>query len=264
MAKCRIGNSLKFIILAPSHAHVPRTFTNRWQDTEIHEQVLGDMQRMRGRVALQEEAIRESDLDNQGRYRMPGDENSWHLIRMTPNGKVKGCARVLVHSETATFSALRLSSAAVARNPAWADQVRWSVESEIASARKQRMKLVEPGGWVLEEEARGSSEAISIALSAFAWSQLIGDCLAFVTATVKHRSSSMLRRLGGDSLFCAGKEIPKYFDPAYQCEMELLKLQTRAMNPKFESMLAPLRQTISTATVLQPETEHSAVSQWVA
>lgn len=260
----RTNNLPEFIILAPEQAAVPKTFRNSWCDSEIHEQILGDMQQMRGRVALEEGAIQKSDLDQAGRHLMPGDENSWHLIRMAAKGRVRGCARILVHPETATYSNLRLSSSAAAKDPLWAKQIRWTVEKEIAIARKTKMKLVEPGGWVLEEQLRGSSEAISIALSAFAWSQLIGDCLAYVTATVKHGSSSMLRRLGGDSLYFGGQEIPKYYDPAYQCDMELLKMQTRAMNPKFESMLAPLRGLLSAATVLQPEPELGAMARWVA
>jgi hypothetical protein len=258
------SNPSRFILLAPKQIVVPPTFRNRWIDTEIHGQVLADMQRMRGRIALNEQAIKAKDLDREGRHRMCGDDSSWHLIRVCKGGKVLGCARILVHSEQASFSSLRLASSALAKDPRWAKRVRWTIEAEIAAARKEKLTLVEPGGWVLEERFRGTSEAVAIALSAFAWSQLIGDCLAYVTATVKHESSSILRRLGGDSVYFAGNPVPRYYEPRYQCEMELLKMQTRAMNSKFESLLAPLRESLSASTVLQPEPVLKTMSQWVA
>ncbi len=74
-----------------------------------------------------------------------------------------------------------------------------------------------------------------IALSAFVWSHT-GGCPAHVTATVKHRSSAILRRLGGSSLKFQGQELPRYYDPEYECEMEILKFETRSLNSRFESL----------------------------
>jgi hypothetical protein len=123
---------------------------------------------------------------------------------------------------------------------------------------------MEPGGWVLDEKLRGTSEATTIALSAIAWSQLMGECLAYVTATVKHGSCSIMRRLGGHSVHFGGQALPRYYEPDYQCEMELLRLQTQALNPKFDSMLAPLRHILASATVLQPDSDCRSFDQWVA
>jgi hypothetical protein len=195
---------------------------------------------------------------------MPGDDSSWHLIRVCGKGKMMGCARILVHPENAGFSSLRLAKSALAKDPYWFKKVRWTIEAEIAAARREKLNLVEPGGWVLEERFRGTSEATAIALSAFAWTQLVGECLAYVTATVKHDSSSMLRRLGGDSVYFAGNPVPRYYEPRFQCEMELIKIESRTLNSKFEAMLAPLRESLCLSTVLQPEPQVRMLSQWVA
>jgi hypothetical protein len=239
------------MVLAPAGAAVPEVFANAVRDPGAHDQILARMQQMRGRVALKEGAVRRSELDSNARHRMPGDESSWHLIRLGEEGNVNGCARILVHPNTATFSELRLASSAVAQHPQWREQVRWSVESDLAMAREHKINVVEPGGWVLEEKLRGTSEAISIALSAFAWARLIGSCLAYVTATVRHRSSSMLRRLGADSLYFGGEEIPRYYDSRYACEMELLRLRNPNPHPKFERRLTFMQDLLSGAPVLQ-------------
>jgi hypothetical protein len=129
--------------------------------------------------------------------------------------------------------------------------VRSAVEVDLSSACEQKINIVEPGGWVLEEALRGTSEAILIALSAFAWARLIGACVAYVTATVKHRSSSMLRRLGAEPLYFGGEEIPKYYDRVYGCEMELLRIRSAGINHRFERRISWLHDLLLNAPVLQ-------------
>jgi hypothetical protein len=242
---------LRMVVLAPAVATIPQVFERAAQDPITHQRILSAMQQMRGRVALREGAVKPGDLAQDGRFRMPGDEDSWHLIRMDADDNVKGCARVLVHPNTATFPQLRLASSAVAHHPEWGGRVRQIVESDLQRASEQNVSVVEPGGWVLEERLRGTSEAILIALSAFAWARFIGTCLAYVTATVKHHSSLMLRRLGAQSLYFGGEEVPKYYDSRYSCEMELLRLQSEGIHPRFESRLSFLYGLLSTAPMFQ-------------
>jgi hypothetical protein len=239
------------VVLAPAAATIPQVFERAVQDRVAHQRILTSMQQMRGRVALREGAVKPVDLLPDGRHRMPGDEDSWHLIRLDPDDNVKGCARVLVHPNTATFPQLRLASSAVAQHPEWGGRVRQIVESDLIRASEEKVNVVEPGGWVLEERLRGTSEAILIALSAFAWARFIGTCLAYVTATVKHHSSMMLRRLGAESLYFGGEEVPRYYDSRYSCEMELLRLQSQAIHPRFEGRLSFLHELLSTAPVFQ-------------
>jgi hypothetical protein len=239
-----------FMMLAPDNAVVPPSFSVTICEPEAHSRIRSEMQVMRGAVALAEGAIGLEDLDANFRYQMPGDSNSWHLLRIGDNGRIRGCARILVHPPNVAFSRLRISSSAVAKSREWGRQVRSAVEQEIAQTGNSGITLVEPGGWVLDEELRGGPDAVSIALSAFAWSRLMGGCLAFVTATVKHGSSSMLRRLGASHLTYAGTQIPRYYDPAYRCEMELLKINTNSLNPRFEAAMARLTESLALSPVL--------------
>jgi hypothetical protein len=239
------------VVLAPAAATIPHVFEKASEDPVAHQRILTSMQQMRGRVALREGAVKPYDLDRDGRHCMPGDDASWHLIRLDPDDNVKGCARVLVHPNTATFPQLRLASSAVARNPEWGGRVRQVVESDLLRASEQKVNVVEPGGWVLEEQLRGTTEAVLIALSAFAFARFIGTCLAYITATVKHHSSLILRRLGAESLYFGGEEIPKYYDSRYSCEMELLRLQSQGIHPRFESRLSFLHELLSMAPVFQ-------------
>jgi hypothetical protein len=239
-----------FIMLAPHNAVTPAHFGVPIRDPAAHSRISSEMQVVRGAVALAEGAIRPESLDVDSRYQMPGDGDSWHLVRMGDDSQIRGSARIMVHQDGVSFARLRLSKSAIARSRQWKWHVRFAVERDMALAKTQGLKLVEPGGWVLREQWRRGPDAVSIALSAFAWSQLMGGCLAYVTATVKHGSSSILKRLGATPLTFGEKQIPSYYDPEYGCEMELLKVFTDDLNPRFEPLMAPLRETLKHSPVV--------------
>ena len=247
-----VRKSRSFIILAPVDAEVPAPFQKIDMCHEKHRKVFSEMQTMRGKVALHEGAILASALDADGRHHMPGDTKSWHLIRIDETKKVRGCARVLVHSRGVKFSEMRVAESGLAHNPIWASRLRKAVEQDLALAESLNWIVVEPGGWVVDEESRRGSDATTIALSAFAWSQLAGHCVAYVTATVKHGSASMLKRLGATPLTCEGEELPQYFDTSYGCGMQILRLQTGCLHSRFSANIEELKTTLTKAPVFRP------------
>jgi hypothetical protein len=248
-----LNDCLQYAILAPQEAGTPRSSMNVSRDRSQHTRLLGEMQRLRGRVALQEKAITPSMLDSSGRHVMQGDEKGWHLLRVRGDGKVVGCARILVHPRDVIFQGLRIAASSVARCTAWAAHVRNSVESDLRYARINGLRVIEPGGWVIDESLRGTKEAVSIAINAFALSQLLGDCIGYLTATVKNHSSTILHRLGGRSLEAQGTPIPRFFEPAWGCDMELLRFDTNSLNPRFGETLESARSGLLSATVYYAE-----------
>lgn len=228
------------------------------RDRTERARLLGEMQRLRGFVALQEGAINASMLDSSSRHVMPGDEQSWHVLRMARDGRVGGCARILVHPRNVIFERLRIATTAVARSASWARHVQDAVESELNRARLNDLTTIEPGGWVVDQDLRGTRDAVSIALGAFAWAQILGDCVGFLTATVKNGSSAILRRLGGRNLQAGGKPIPRYFEPAWGCNAELLRFDTNSLNPRFEDALAAARSSLLAAPVIFADTLDTA------
>jgi hypothetical protein len=248
-----VDECLQLMILAPQGAGVSPSAVNLIRDKTMHASLLGEMQRFRGRVALREGAITASMLDSSGGHRMQGDEKSWHLLRVRNDGKIAGCARILVHPRDVTFSRLRIASSRAARCPVWARDVHDAVESELTRARLNGLAIIEPGGWVIDEDLRGSCEAVSIAIGAFAWAQILDDCIGFLTATAKHGSATILRRLGARNLQAHGQTIPGYFEPAWGCNAELLRFDTNSLNPRFEAALVSARGQLSTSPVFSAE-----------
>jgi hypothetical protein len=77
-------------------------------------------------------------------------------------------------------------------------------------------------------------------LATFALAQLLGDCYAICTATVKHHSAMILERLGATPLRYLSDELPGYYDPHYRSEMRLLFFDSRQPHSRFSGMVADI------------------------
>jgi hypothetical protein len=223
-----------------SHANV-----NRYED------LLADVQRFRGRIYLADGALRPTDLDNSGRHRLDADRFSWHVVALDGHGKVCGCSRYRIHRRDADFSELGVSRAALAESAEWRGRLVESVEHLRNLARQRGIDFVEVGGWAISEELRRTTEAIRIALGTYALANMLGGCIGITTATVRHHSGTVLRKIGGSSLTDNNSaEIPLYFDKQYDCEMQILKFESAAPNPKVVPWIDQLRNDLQNVEVV--------------
>ena len=70
---------------------------------------------------------------------------------------------------------------------------------------------------------------------------------------MRHSSAAILKRVGLSYFPVGNSRVPPYFDPRYQCEMELLRLDADALNPRFESHLEQLIEQMCDARVIANE-----------
>jgi hypothetical protein len=89
-----------------------------------------------------------------------------------------------------------------------------------------------------------------MALATYSLAQVLGGCIGITTATTRHSSSSILRRLGGSSLESGGDELPSYYDPQFQCQMEVLGFDSDRPAPKYGGLVDRLRSEIRAAPVI--------------
>ncbi len=244
----------KFLILAPANAVMANSnFGKPRKSEQLHSQLLSAMQHLRGQLYLKDGAIQACELDEDGRFRMRGDEQGWHLLLMDDSRQVIGCARYLVHPNTVSFHKLRLSHSALAQDPIWGIKVRNAVESDLALARRSNLSFIEFGGWALAEEWRNTRAALEILVGSYALAQMLGGCIGACTATARHGSSSMLRRIGGTSFVVGAEELPSYEDPQYSCRMELLRFDSRAPGARFAPLVSQLKAKLSDIVPITPE-----------
>ena len=178
------------------------------------------------------------------------DECAWHLVSTNGRGDVSGCARYIAHTSQVHFTDTTVSHSPLSRAVDWASRFRRAVESEIELAGRLGVDYVEVGGWALTPELRCTSEALRIALGMFSLARLLGGCIGLTTATRRHCSASILRRIGGQSLAWHGTAIPGYFDARYDCEMEVLRFDSSRPNPRFELWIEDLRRHLSAVPVI--------------
>jgi len=239
-----------FVQLGPEGASFDLFPGQKRKDSAAYNDLISRMQRLRGRVYLKDGAIRISDLTADGRHISLLDESSWHLLTVGAEGHVLGCARFQAHPASVSYENLSIKHAAIAKSPEWGPQFRNSVETEIALARTQSFFWLEMGGWALSEELRGTTEALLYALFTYAWSQAIGGAIGVTTATERNGSASILRRLGGESLYSGGVAIPAYYDERYRCVMEVLRFDSRFPMAKYRSTVEALRIQIANVPVI--------------
>jgi predicted GNAT family N-acyltransferase len=244
-------NNYRFQLLVPSQSSTSTPFKNCTINEQLYDQSLSSMQRLRGAVFLKDGAIQPGELDESGRFAMGGDAQSWHLLLKTDDERTIGCARYLVHPNTVKLENLRIFQASLAGHREWGERMRQAVEADLKEARENDLSYVEIGGWALSEEWRGSRAALEILTASFALAPMWGGCLAACTATVRHSSASILRRIGGSSFQIGGQQLPPYYDPRYGCTMELLRFDSRSPAERFMPLIKQLTGTMATALTIR-------------
>jgi hypothetical protein len=248
---CASGNSRSLIFLAPAGTRLRRTSFKAQRDGSRHESLKAEMQRLRGRVYLQDGAITPAELSGD-RHILPVDDACWHLL-VCENGEVLGCTRFLQHRSGTRFDDLRISESALASSDLWGGRLRAAVEQDLRDAADTGFSYVEVGGWAIAEKIRCTAECLRSVLAVYAWSRLVGGAIGVSTATERNGSASILRRLGGNSLRWNNSEIPDYYDPRYDCRMHMLRYDSRSPAPRYEVLIKGIERALASIPVVFPD-----------
>jgi hypothetical protein len=239
----------RLVLLAPAHGSIPPSFRNVTYDPARHARHMGELQRLRGGIYVSDGAVPEEQLVN-GLHRTDEDARSWHLLMFKEKRELTSCVWYLPHENTVGFDQLRVRNCPLRNVQEWRDTLVRAVESELARARQEQLGYAELGGWAVTEDSRGTFEGLLLALAAYSLGRIFGGALGITNATVRHNSSTILKGLGGFSLEADGITLAPYFDPAYQCEMELLRFDSRRPNARFEFMVDMLQHKLADVVIV--------------
>ena len=244
------GSTSRLVVLAPRAASVPSTLQNVEASPLLRGKLLAETQRFRGRIYFADGAIQRDDLSSDGRHTSPVDDSSWHVISVQEDGTITACFRFIEEGATAPFDSLWISHSMLAKDGKWGQKLRRAVLTEMESAARQRMAFGEVGGWAVAPERRWTCEAVRTVMAAYALLQLLGGSICVATATFRHNSAGVLQRMGLSPLSCNGDELPPYYDPAYGCDMQALRFDSRAPNPRYRSWCLELQSHLQNARVI--------------
>ena len=239
----------ELVLLAPG-GFVPESFTRRYVDHRSHARWLSEAQRVRGRIYLADGALQPSQITADGRHVQRSDYDSWHLLAVDGNGEVQGCARYRHLTGNVGFDDLGVRESWLARCDEWGVSLKAAVESEIVRAKQRGRAFSEVGGWAIVPEKRCTAEALRIAMATYSLAQTLGGCVGITTATQRHRSSSMLRRIGGRPLEHRGTELPSYYDPQYRCQMEVLRFDSSLPDASCRRWVEQMSQGLTAVSVV--------------
>ena len=240
----------RLLLLAPS-APVPGLFQNLETDSLSHAQLIREMQTLRGSVYLQDGAIGRHELTAEGLHETAEDERSWHLLTLDRNRRVSGCLWYLEHASDVRVDQLRVRHTPLARG-GWREKLWSRVEAELARARRFGLNYIEAGGWAVSPESRCTTEGLLLALGSFSLARLRGDCLGISTATVRHCSSSILRRLGGAPLKAGDATVPRYYRSSIQLRDGDPSIRLAVSRQRYTSLVKLLQQKMSEIQVIAP------------
>lgn len=231
----------QFVLLAPPQEPLRTPFQHvEWRE-DWHDTLLADMQRLRGRIYLEEGAIELPELSEGGRHELEEDQASWHLLLMSDSEEVLGCMRYRHHEADELPSGMTVYRSALAQCEHWGPTLKKALEDELAEARREGVGFGEAGGWALAEAVRFSTEAVRMVLATYSLAQLLGHALVISTATLRNASAGILRRIGGRSLRSDDTELPTYYDPQHKCEMQVLRFDSRKPNPRYRTQMEHIR-----------------------
>ena len=240
----------RLVLVAPPQASIHPSFQRVDVDPWRHARMIRQVQRLRGGIYLRDGAIERHQLSADGLHQTPEDQKSWHLLMTDRHGGITACVWYREHEHATSFEHLRVRSCPLAHQDTWRDTLRKAVDNELARARQQRLRYAEVGGWAVAERCRCKSEGLLLALAAYSLGRVTGGALGMTTATVRHSSSTILRRLGGAHLQADGVSVPPYYDPRYKCEMEILRFDSRRPSTKYAGLIELLRQNLARVLVV--------------
>jgi len=241
------------VLLAPSHTAAPRTHGRARQNSSEHRRLLAEAQRLRGRIYLADGAIDAHQLTENGLHVQAADQRSFHLLSLNSEGRVVACTRYLPHANTIEFGRLTLAQSPLTTNGRSRPLLERAVGRELVRARNLGYGYVEMGGWALTEELRGSTEAVRMVVAIYALARILGGALGISTVTKRHASASILRRLGGAPLSAGAEELSPYYDPNYNCEMEILRFDSDCPSKNYESAVRRSQDALAHIPFLAPE-----------
>jgi hypothetical protein len=245
------------VLLAPA-GYKPGPF--RYRDIlTCYNHFLAGAQRLRGEIYVRDGAVSPTDLTDDGRHPQLLDAKSWHLLIVDDKERVMGCIRICVHPRDVICTDLDALHCWTLRSEPLGPRIRRALQSHIARARLLDFSYVEVGGLAVSHEIRCTSEVIRMLLMIYAFGQLIGGAYGLSTVTTRHQSSSIVRRLGGESLVDRGEEIPPYNDPCYGCEMELLTFDSTKPNARYSGWIDDSNHVLANLVAIGPGSEETQV-----
>jgi len=208
---------------------------------------LADACRVRAKAYAADGAIRPEHVDEDGCFRLPIDEDSWHLLSLDENDNVSATLRITplpLDSAKRRGRLPHVGESLRRANPNLSHRLaaeRWLASLGLAFG-PDRQNFVVVGGWAVLPGVPVSGAAT--ALGAWALCRLLDSAGALCVASERHDAHGQLVRTGAVPIRNrTGESL--YFDSAYGCKVGLLGFwvyrERNALKRKVDRMETQIR-----------------------
>jgi len=241
----------QILLLAPGIADAPPEFCHVVTSPRYYSELLAETQRFRGGVYFEDGAIHGAELAPDGRHLESADLQGWHILTLDDGGSVQGCARCVCRRRRVPFAELTVGRSALALSDKWGTRVRRATEETMDAVIESGHAFGELGGWAIAPHLRCTTSMFRAAMAMWALVRHLDIHFLCSTATRRHCSASILRKLGGRPFLADGIEIPEYWEPRYGCDMELLRFdRLHDAHSLFEPRIREFQTWLSTVPVI--------------
>jgi hypothetical protein len=217
------------VVLASDGAYVPTECTNVAQNDSTYAGYVERIRSFRERIWQADGAIPQNGQDPHMDHFASFDEVGCHAILMNGADELVGCARYLMWDLRSGNFRLEqlalfpfLTRMASEQRALFVSAIQYFLDDSLARSPVSYRRLMESGGWAVDRREENRYAAPLLVAIGFALG-LSNLCLVGLSAaTVRHRSNSILKRLGMFELRYRSQALPTFFDPYHGCDMEIL------------------------------------------
>ena len=235
---------IKFSVIAPSEQAVFPGM-QAWPDSEQYERLIGEIQRFRGMVYVQEGILLPTDLDAQGRHQRASDFAAWHLVLRDRPDHILGAMWLRVHDlrgGALRFEDLQIyEHIARANDEQLASALDTATRHFLAESAKNYKYFSEVGGWAIREEVRRTALAPILAASLWSLARIVGGGTGLAIARVRHQCADVLKRMGGMDLYSGGEPLPRFYDSFYRDMFEVIGFDSQYSCQQLEPTIEDIR-----------------------
>lgn len=239
-------------VVAPSMANIPEGL-NAIADQGLYGDLIDEIERFRGLIYVQDNAIPASALDEKGRHHSEYDYEAWHLVLRDRQQALWGAIRVGVHLQTVRATQLEdlQIDKFLSRLPSEVKEpLVTAVQAFICNSRSLYPTFFEPGGWAIAEDGRKGALAPVLAGSIWSLARAVGGGTGVAAATTRHQSAGILKKMGGFEIFFDGSPVPPFYDPYHDCYMELVGFDSTSLNSRLEGTVAHIEEYIRSLPII--------------
>ncbi len=243
-----------FVIIEPEISEYKPDAFSMTRDSDLRYDFMFELFKMRGSVYLQDGAISEENLDKFGKYVSPHDKYSWQVLLLDSSKKPHGGLRIRFWDFENIRAHFMQTHAKELIDRMDCDNQKVYQESIIRFLDEEmRTKFFgEVAGLVITDYEKNSPAALLLVAFCFAFGEFVGGFNALVSATERHYSNRIMRKIGGHRI--PHKETKEYlntfFDSKYNCNMEYIVFESACPAALIQDLCKKIQEKLKTTLVL--------------